>query len=113
MPFDGIPWTTDEPFARERTFPHSPVLLRTDPNDNATSYAHDPLLRLVMQTDALGSDTGLSYDSAGNLSAVVDARDNTTTYSYNGFGDVTAEDSPDRGAISYSSVDKAIADNIA
>jgi RHS repeat-associated protein len=78
-----------------------------DANTNVTSYAYDPLIQFISSTNALSGVTQLQYTSLSDPNRVQDPRSNATTYTYNAFGDVTSETSPDRGTLTFSSIDGA------
>jgi len=73
----------------------------TDPNGNTTTYAYDPLNRLVTITQPGSVVTSYSYNSHGNLVSVTDAESHETTYQYDDMGRLVSTTSPDTGTVTY------------
>jgi RHS repeat-associated protein len=67
------------------------VLQTSNALGHTTSYAYDPLGRVVSQTDALGGVTSFRYDALGNRLSLTDPVDNTTTWTYDALNRVVQE----------------------
>jgi YD repeat-containing protein len=67
------------------------VLQTSNALGHTTSYAYDPLGRVVFQTDALSGVTSFRYDALGNRLSLTDPVDNTTTWTYDALNRVVEE----------------------